>query len=94
MSNLYLPKAVKISENVLFQEIEGECVLLNMESEQYFGLDEVGARMWQILAQGGDPLKVLTQMQLEYETDEETLRKDLSNLLEELKNEDLIAVEN
>lgn len=94
MSNQTLPKTVKVSDNVLFQQINNECVLLNMESEQYFGLDDVGARIWEILSEDGDTEKAIVKLQAEYDTDAETLRKDLSTLLSELENEKLISVEN
>jgi hypothetical protein len=94
MENLTLPKTVKISDNVLFQQINNECVLLDMDSEQYFGLDDVGARVWQILSEDGDTEKALTLLLTEYETDEKTLRQDLINLITELGNVKLVSVEN
>jgi len=94
MTNSSLPKTVKVSDNVLFQQINNECVLLNMESEQYFGLDEVGARIWEILSENGDTENALATLQSEYDTDEQTLRQDLSKLLSELESEKLITVEN
>lgn len=38
-----------ISPEVLFQEVSGEIVLLDLASESYFGLDEIGARIWALL---------------------------------------------
>lgn len=40
---------VIISPEVLFQEVSGEIVLLDLASESYFGLDEIGARIWALL---------------------------------------------
>lgn len=40
-----LPTRVEISPEVLFQELQGEAVLLNLTSERYYGLDDVGMRM-------------------------------------------------
>ena len=37
--------------HVVVQEVEGESVLLNLDSERYFGLDETGTRMWVVLAE-------------------------------------------
>jgi len=37
------------SEEVLFQEVGGEAVLLDLASEQYFGLDPVGTRIWELI---------------------------------------------
>ncbi len=89
-----LPKKVKISDSVLFQQINNECVLLDMDSEQYFGLDDVGARMWQVLSEDGDTEKAVTVLLAEYDTDEKTLRQDLITLLSELGNQKLISIEN
>jgi len=35
--------------NVLVRILDRESVLLNLETEQYFGLDETGTRMWQLV---------------------------------------------
>lgn len=94
MTNLSLPKSVKISDNVLFQQINDECVLLNMESEQYFGLDDVGSRIWEILSENGDTEAALNLLLAEYDTDQETLKHDLLVLLTDLENEKLISFEN
>lgn len=89
-----LPARVIISENVLFQNIGTECVLLNMETEQYFGLDELAARYWQIFAENSDTKKACEIIQAEYQVDEATLVKDLLIFLEKLGNENLVTVEN
>ena len=94
MENLSLPENIKTSENVLFQEINGEYVLLNMESEQYFGLDEVGARIWQLLSEEETSVQILEHLENEYEVDPQILRRDFVNLVEELKSEDLVTAGN
>jgi len=93
MTNPSLPTRVNILDHVLFQEIEGECVLLNMASEQYFGLDDVGTRVWQLLVEDDDPAKALTELRQVYDVDEATLRTDLAKLLEQLSSEGLVSLE-
>jgi len=92
MTNQTLPARVGISDHVLFQEIEGECVLLDMSSEQYFGLDDVGTRMWQLLATDGDTAKVISTLTKVYDVDEATLRRDLAKLIQELTEKGLVNV--
>jgi len=93
MTNPSLPARVSISDHILFQEIEGECVLLNMASEQYFGLDDVGTRIWQLLVEDGDPTKALTRLRQVYNVDEAMLRTDLARLLEQMSSEGLVSLE-
>lgn len=66
--------------------------MLNMESEQYFGLDAVGTRIWELLVEDGDTAKVLKQLEVEYEIDRGILTRDFANLLEAMKKECLITV--
>jgi hypothetical protein len=43
---------VVIPERLLVQQLNCETVILDLDSGTYFGLDEVGTRVWQLLAQG------------------------------------------
>ena len=44
-----LSTQVEVPEDVLVQQVEGQSALLHLGSEQYFGLDEVGTRMWEAI---------------------------------------------
>ena len=80
------------SDDVLFQELDGEAVLLDLSSEQYFGLDEVGTRIWQLL-ETQNSLGVIQQTLLdEYEVSEDQLRDDLIGFAQRLNDAGLIKV--
>jgi len=89
-----LSSHIKISREVLSQEVSGETVLLDLQSESYFGLDEVGTRIWQLLQQEGCLQQVFDTMLEEFDVDEKQLEKDLGDLLDKLTDEGLITVEN
>ena len=40
---------VVVPDTVLFRELDGEAVILNLDTESYLGLDPVGTRMWGVL---------------------------------------------
>ena len=40
---------VEVSPSVIYRDVSGEVVLLNLQSGVYYGLDPVGSRMWQLL---------------------------------------------
>ena len=41
--------------DVVHEEFDGEIVVLNLQSGQYFGLNEPGAALWMAIQSGGDP---------------------------------------
>jgi hypothetical protein len=88
-----LEDTVKPRESVLYQQISGESVLLDMDSEQYFGLDEVGTRIWQLLTEHGRLADVYAALLDEYEVEPEQLRRDLLDLTALLAERRLIVVE-
>jgi len=46
-----LDRSVRVGKDVMFRELDGEAVLLNLESGKYYGLDPVGSRIWQFVQQ-------------------------------------------
>jgi len=90
--NLQLPKQVAPADKVIYQDLSGECVLLNMANEKYYGLDDVGAKMWQVLAEDGNTATMLGKLQTYYAVDAATLQHDLAELIAKLQNEGLVSV--
>ena len=85
-------KRVEISTDVLSQEVDGETVLLDLNSEAYFGLDQVGTRIWQLLQEVGELPAVYDMMLDEYYVDGENLKEDLDALITDLDEAGLISV--
>lgn len=83
---------ISIPPDVLVSALSGESVLLNLKSEKYFGLDEVGTRMWGALASSGSIQGAYETLLAEYDVEAERLREDLSELIEKLVEQGLIEV--
>jgi hypothetical protein len=79
-----LNQTITLSPEVISQEVSGETVLLDLESENYFGLDEVGTRIWQLVKETGDLQAIYNTLLEEYEVEEERLQTDLEALLDEI----------
>ncbi len=87
-----LQQKVTLSKEVLSQEVDEESVLLDMKSESYFGLDEVGTRIWQLLKNGSDLQNVFKILLAEYEVGEDELKKDLQEHIAQLVDAGLISL--
>jgi hypothetical protein len=81
---LSLRDSIAVAPDVVFRELEGEAVILNLESGIYFGLDEVGTRIWQLIGEHGALQKVFDMMCDEYEVVPDALERDLLGLVDEL----------
>lgn len=84
---------VKINENVLFHNLEGGAVLLNIKTEEYFGLDEVGTSMWNALLESKSVEEAHQKLMGEYEAEPNQLYQDLQNWIKELVENQLLLVE-
>ncbi|MGA2713901.1 MAG: PqqD family protein [Bryobacteraceae bacterium] len=79
-----LPLAVTIADAVLYQELEDEVVLLNMENQQYYGLNDVGAKMWKSLMESGNIAVAGELLSQTYEIEQAVIRSDLESLVRDL----------
>jgi hypothetical protein len=80
------------SGDIIFQEMQGEAVLLNLKTGIYFGLDSVGVRAWQLLELGGPLSGVVDTIVGEFEVSREEFTEHLLSLLAELESHSLVTV--
>ena len=83
---------VTFADTVFAQEVDGEMVLLDMNSENYFGLDAVGTDIWQAMQEEDTLKEVLAVLLTQYEVEEEILKKDLFSFVEKLEESGLIEL--
>ncbi len=83
---------VSVPPHVLIRLLDKEAVLLNLETERYFGLDETGTRMWQVTTARPNIEFAYQQLLDEYDVDSETLRQNLADLLEKLAENGLLTL--
>lgn len=83
-------KLLKVTESVVTAELDGEAVLLNVETGTYFGLDRIGSDIWRYLEQGSTESQIAEQLMRDYEVDEAMLRVDLAEFLVLLESKGLV----
>ena len=87
-----LDQKIIFSDTVFAQEVDGEMVLLDMESENYFGLDEVGTAIWQAMQEKETLQEVLKVLLEQYDVEAEVLERDLSDFVTKLLESGLVEV--
>jgi hypothetical protein len=79
-----------VHPSVIYRELSGETVLLNLESGVYYGLDAVGTRVWQLLHEGRTIASVCDVMAAEYDVSPDVLREDVFRLVSELRERGIV----
>ena len=83
---------VEVPKHVLVRFLEKECVFLNLKSEIYYGLDETGTRMWQLLTAAPNIENAYEELLTEFDVEAELLRQNLSELLGQLVDKGLLRI--
>jgi hypothetical protein len=73
-------------------DLEGEAVILNLADGVYYGLDGVGARVWELLREPRTAAELRDTVAAEYEVDPQTAWRDLADLLADLAARRLVEI--
>jgi Coenzyme PQQ synthesis protein D (PqqD). len=87
-----LTDRITVPEDVLISRLEDESVLLNLDNERYYGLDDVGTRMFSALTSSASVQSAWEKLTDEYDVDREVLRQDLVALIDKLLEQGLVEV--
>ncbi|MEP6958271.1 MAG: PqqD family protein [Nitrospirota bacterium] len=82
-----------IADNVVFRDVAGESVLLNLGTGTYFGLDAVGTRLWHLITEHGSTALAIDTLLAEYDVDALRLQKDLEALTDQLLAKGLLTTD-
>ena len=85
-----LNDTITIPAQVMARQVDEETVILDLASGTYFGLDPVGARIWQLMSEGKTLAEVCAAMLAEYEVSQADIERDVLRLAEELRSKQLI----
>jgi hypothetical protein len=80
-------------ERVLTQHAAGTLVLLDLDGGQYYSLDEVSARVWELCDGEHEVDRIVAAISTEYEAPVETIYEDVLAFLEEMEDEKLLVAE-
>lgn len=83
---------VVISNNQVSCDLAGEAAILNLADGVYYGLDQVGAFVWNMLGTPRTVEELRAGVMAEYEVEREECERDLIALLGDLHSKGLITV--
>jgi hypothetical protein len=83
---------VVASQNQVATQLGDEVVILGVDAGQYFGLNEVGAKVWSLVQQKTTVGAICAAIQAEYEVAPDVCERDVLELLSDMQDRGLIHV--
>ena len=80
------------SPEMVHSSIDGEVVMMSMEKGEYFGLNAMGSRIWELLAKPHSIEELCHELMRSFEVDQETCLSEVSRFLGEIADQKLVAV--
>ena len=87
-----LSTQLTVNKDIVSRVVGEETVLLDLSGESFFGLNEVGTRVWELLAETNNLEKIYDQLLSEYDVAPGQLEADLIALAGELVDAGLASV--
>jgi hypothetical protein len=86
-----LTNRIAIAPNAVARQVGDETVILHVGSGTYFGLDSVGARIWQLMGEGKSVNEICDVVLDEYDVSSEDVERDIAGLIKDLLAHDLVS---
>lgn len=91
-NNISTESIVGQIEDIVAGDIDDEKVMMSVEKGQYYGLDPVGSRVWELIEKPVKVTELIDALILKYEVDRETCERDVLAFLEELHEGGILQV--
>ena len=88
-----LSSKIRVPEDILCRQFDGESVLLNIQTGVYFGLDPMGTSIWSLLQKKKKLGEIFDSILKEYDVEEKPCRDDLFKFVSLLSKNELIKIE-
>ena len=80
------------SSELVSSDIDGEVVMMSIENGKYYGLDQVGSRIWEVLENPLPVSDLIDQLLVEFEVERETCEKDVMYFLQKLDDDNMLEI--
>lgn len=84
---------IEQNKEVFAGEIDNETVMMHIQTGKYYGLDDIGSRIWKMAEEKIRVKEIIVKLMEEFDVDEQQCEKDVIELLNDMKANDLIRVE-
>ena len=87
-----LQTTVSQGDDQVSADIDGEVVMMSIEQGSYYGLDDVGSRIWELIEEPRAVGDIVDRLLNEYEVDHDTCLHDVLVFLDKLAEQNLVKI--
>ncbi len=88
--SISLSSIAQRNEEIVEASIDGETVMMSIDSGLYYGLDNIASRIWQILENPTPVSTICQQLIEEYDVEEQQCQQDVLAFLGNLEENNII----
>jgi hypothetical protein len=90
--NLSINSRVVAIRNHVSCELEGESVILNLDDSVYYGLNETGLAIWELIQKPAFVWEIRGEIVRQFQVESDSCERDILNLLGQLKDSSLLQI--
>ena len=91
-SRITIDSTISQIEDIVASDIDNEKVMMSIEKGQYFGLEPIGSRIWEMIETPAKVSVIIDKLLTQFDVDRETCEHDLLAFLGELDEAGIIQV--
>jgi hypothetical protein len=84
---------IKRNPEMVTSNIDGEIVMMSIDQGEYYGLDEIGSRIWELLENPITLEQLINKLIEEFEVDEETCKSDTLDFLNQMLEKNIVFIQ-
>jgi len=93
MTKITIDSIVVVADEVVSCDLDGEAAILDLKDGIYYGLDPIGAKIWNLIQKPMILKEIIKIILDEYNVDKDRCTNDIFELIEELLNNGLVKVD-
>ncbi len=86
-----MAESIRIRDDVVYRELDGEIVALSLESGAYVGFDDIGSEIWRLIERHGSLEAIKADLLERYDLTDEACQAELEAFLQSLLDKGLIT---
>jgi len=82
---------IKRSDELVHSDMDGETVMMSIEQSQYYGLDSVGTRIWDLIENEMRVGDICAALMNEYDVTEQQCQQDVISFLQDMLDNNTVT---